>query len=91
VPEGLDLGGAPADVRGHLGGRVQGDAHQGAKACPNSVERIAEHGAGCSTERHPPDQRVDEGRSGFACVGRDRPPSDHRRIIIGRADLVRSA
>jgi hypothetical protein len=59
VPEWLRLGGTPPDAGDHLGGRVQSGTDNGADASPDSVDRIAEHGAGRSTEGHPPDQRVE--------------------------------
>jgi hypothetical protein len=59
VPEWLRLGGALPDAGDRFGGHVQARTDQGSDARPDSLDRIAEHGAGRCTEDHPPDQRIE--------------------------------
>jgi hypothetical protein len=72
-------------------GAYTADGYQRAEPSPDSADRIAEHGAGCSTSATPRSASRRTGRSGFVCVGPDRPPSEYRLIISGRGHLVRSA
>jgi hypothetical protein len=59
VPERLRLGGAPGHAGDHLGRRVQRRTDQGARAGPDPVDRIAEHGTRSGAQRRSPDQRVE--------------------------------
>jgi hypothetical protein len=103
LPEWLQLGRAFPDAGDHFGGRVQRGTDQGAEAGADSVDRIAEHGAGRSTEDHPPDQRV-ENPARAASPASIRIPHEleycgvsevaTRNDVVGQqpaADLVRSA